>query len=136
MEGHDVGDAMMVNKLAEMFEYRHSKLQSDLFDRLGIKGYTEVVVDEYWAEYLNGLDCTVIDRDDILEDFESIVNSSAQGRVCVYDKNYKDYILVPKELAMKALVLGGLPDSWFPEGSSTFCVMPKVSSRAVDPLRD
>jgi hypothetical protein len=102
-----------VNKLAELFFARHA----DLWIRLS--PVTTGGLQSAWAEYLNGLDCTVIDRDDILEDFESIVNSSAQGRVCVYDKTYKDYILVPKELAMKALVLGGLPDSWFPEGSSS-----------------
>jgi hypothetical protein len=104
---------MIVNKLAELFSARHK----DLWTKLAPTGRAAFQI--AWAEYLNGLDCTVIDKDDILDDFESIVNSSAQGRVCVYDKNYKDYILVPMELARKAVVLGGLPDSWFPEGSSS-----------------
>jgi hypothetical protein len=105
---------MIVNKLAELFSARHA----DLWRRLepSMNAGSLVRMQYAWYNYLNGLDCTVIDKDDILEDFESIVNSSAQGRVCVYDKNYKDYILVPKELARKAVVLGGLPDSWFPEG--------------------
>ena len=100
---------MIVNKLAELFSASHK----DLWRRL--EPVTTSGLESAWYNYLNGLDCTVIDKDDILEDFESIVNSSAQGRVCVYDKNYKNYILVPKELARKAVVLGGLPDSWFPE---------------------
>ena len=101
---------MIVNKLAELFSAKHA----DLWRSLGVGSASGL--QSAWYNYLNGLDCTVIDKDDILEDFESIVNSSAQGRVCVYDKNYKDYILVPMELARKAVVLGGLPDSWFPEG--------------------
>jgi hypothetical protein len=104
---------MIVNKLAELFFAKHA----DLWIRLAPTGRAAFQI--VWAEYLDGLDCTVIDKDDILDDFESIINSSAQGRVCVYDKNYRDYILVPKELARKALVLGGLPDSWFPEVSSS-----------------
>lgn len=112
----------MVERLKKIIDAKHTELVNKLWDEVKPVNWTpsfEAVLDSRWCEYLNGLDCTVVTEDDILEDFESIVNYSAQGRVCVSmdDEGGKLHILVPKGLAEKALVLGGLPESWFPEGS-------------------
>jgi hypothetical protein len=117
-----VMDDRSIKKLSTLFEDRYESLRSDLWDRLNPKDHSDLferAVEEAWAERLNGLDCAVLDHSDILEDFQDIVNKSAQGRVCFYSEDSQGFILVPLELAKKALVLGGLPDSWFPEEATS-----------------
>lgn len=107
---------MNVTKLREIFAQKYLTLQSSLWDEMRPKDWTDRFqrrLDETWTEYLNSLDCTIVSKEEIVEDFEDIINHSAQGRVCVHDD--EDYILVPRELAEKALVLGGLPGEWCPE---------------------
>lgn len=112
-------DGRSVDKLTEIFSDRFEKVRSDLWDRLKPKkDYDESFVrslTEAWADYVNGLNCIFLDKSDILDDFQTIANRSVQGRVCIIDEEADEYILVPLELAKKALILGGLPDSWFPE---------------------
>lgn len=115
-------DDRSVDKLTEIFSDRFERIRSDLWDRLKPKDYSgsfERKLDESWADYLNGLDCTYLDKSDILNDFQAIANRSVQGRVCIYDEESDEYILVPIGLAKKALVLGGLPDQWFPEEAAS-----------------
>lgn len=106
-------------KIRVMLEERQAKITSDLWDRLKPKDWAgdfENSLDEAWAAYLNGINCTALTEDEIKEDFEDIVNYSAPGRVCIsMDDDETPYILFPVELAEIALALGGLPDSWFPE---------------------
>jgi len=111
---------MKLDNIKKMFSDRHSSLVDSLWTSLAPGDWSNSFqrkVDEAWAEYLNGLDCTVLGEQEILEDLENIVNHSAQGRICISLE--EEYILVPNELAEKALVLGGLPDSWFPEKATT-----------------
>ena len=76
-------------------------------------------VDEAWASYINGIDCVVLSFSEIRDDFQDIINYSSQGRVCIdMDDDNTPYILMPKELAQKIVVLGSLPDHWSPENPS------------------
>mgnify|MGYP006266901263 CR=1 FL=1 len=114
---------MNTQKLAEIFSDKFHMMANCLWEKMRPKdwaGAFEQALDEVWTEYLNGIDCTVITRDDIRDDFEGVIHS-AQGMVCVANAGDErtQYILVPKELAEKALVLGGLPERWFPETSKT-----------------
>jgi hypothetical protein len=101
---------MNVKKIREMI---HAKYREHLNGGPQDEGF--------FSEYLNRLDCTVIDEDDVRQDFEDIVNYSVQGKVCITceDPNARVYILMPKELAQKALVFGCLPDSWSPETAAS-----------------
>jgi len=81
-------------------------------------------LDALWAEYLNGIDCEVVDQDDIVEDFENLFNFSSRTRVCISMSRINNkrpgvffqdtYVLIPKQLAEKVLVLGWFPDKWSP----------------------
>ena len=87
-------------------------------------GLSNSELESVWVEYLNGIDCLSLGVVDI-QPIEDLVNQTAQGRVCVrscfvpFPSRPLDYIFIPRELAEKALVLGGLPDSWFPECSKS-----------------
>lgn len=123
---------MNTQKLAEIFSEKFHMMATELWREMRHLAFEEKF-DEIWTEYLNGIDCTVITRDDIRDDFEGVIHS-AQGKVCVavnpkipslsertvyiLDRR-TPYILVPVELADKALILGGLPERWFPETSKT-----------------
>ena len=120
---------MKLDKIRKMFADRYGSLVGSIWSGIGPSEPFQRKVDEEWAEYLNGLDCTVLGEQEILDDFKNIVNHSAQGRICIsLEEETKTfgggslqhgwYILVPKDLAEKALVLGALPDSWFPEKTS------------------
>lgn len=113
-------DDRSVDKLTEIFSDRFESIRSDLWDddHLPDRQF-ERKLEEAWADYLNGLGCTYLDKSDILNDFQAIANRSVQGRVCIYDEESDEYILVPIGLAKKALVLGGLPDQWFPEEAAS-----------------
>lgn len=107
-----------IEKLNLLFGDRYESLRSEMWNRLKPKDHSGPFnrkLEEAWADCLNGLDCTVLDPSDILEDFRDIANKSVQGRVCLGPWENDEYILVPLELAKKALILGGLPDQWFPE---------------------
>lgn len=107
-----------IDRLRRILDDKHTELTERLWERLRPVDWTpkfETQLDSEWIEYLNGLDCTVLDHEEILEDFEGIVNHSAQGRVCVstMDEGNEIHILMPVEVAERALALGGLPP--FPE---------------------
>lgn len=65
---------------------------------------------EFWTLYVNFLDCLMIEKEDLLENFDEMVNfGSSKESVCIKDPcNQGDFILVPKSLAEKTLVLGTL----------------------------
>ena len=113
---------MNPEKLRCILDDKHTELTERLWERLRPVDWTskfEAQLDSEWIEYLNGLDCTVLDHEEILEDFEGIVNHSAQGRVCVSmiahfrvgdkEEGNKIHILIQMEVAERALALGGLP---------------------------
>lgn len=116
-------DDRSVDKLTKIFSDRFERIRSDLWDRLKPKKDHDEsfarAVTEAWADYVNGLDCIFLDKSDILYDFRDIANRSVQGRVCIHDEEADEYILVPLGLAKKALILGGLPDQWFPEEAAS-----------------
>lgn len=101
---------VQVQKICEMLNERLEKIRSRALPGNLIN---------LWGEYLAGIDCEVLNEDEAREEFESLFNYSARTRICVsFSHTYSHtYILVPKELAEKALVLGGLPDEWSPETS-------------------
>lgn len=73
-------------------------------------------IDEEWLIFLNGQDCSVILSEEIVENFAHLVNfdSRLKDSVCIEDPHAADagissFILVPNELAEKAIVLGALP---------------------------
>jgi hypothetical protein len=82
-------------------------------------------LESVWIEYLNGIDCISVEVEQVVEELLDFMNHTAQGRVCVrscfvpFPSRPLDYIFMPRELAERALVLGGLPDSWFPECSNS-----------------
>lgn len=114
---------MNTNKIKDILSLRYEKIRSDLWDRLKPKDHNgdfDRSLEAVWVEYLNGIDCEVVHPDDILEEFENLFNYSSKTRICVLlddllfgEETY--YILMPKQLAEKALVLDGLPDFWSPE---------------------
>lgn len=120
-----------ISELKSFLEIRLEKIRSELWDKLKPIEHDrefDKALNARWVEYLNGIDCLLLDQDDIVEDFENLFNISAQLRICIpwtfrsppSAKNYVDgdiYVLMSKELAEKALVLGWLPDNWFSETS-------------------
>jgi hypothetical protein len=67
--------------------------------------------EEFWVMYMNFLDVLVVDEDDLLETFDDMVNfgASIKESVCLRNPcNVRGFLLVGKELAEKALVLGTL----------------------------
>lgn len=67
--------------------------------------------DEFWTLYMNSLDCLLIDEEDLLENFDEMVNFgySVRESVCLKNPcNKEGFILVDKELAERILVLGTL----------------------------
>ena len=66
---------------------------------------------EFWTMYMNYLDCILVTKDDLLEDFPEMVNFgfAVKEKICLTDPcNEGDFILVDRGLAEKALVLGTL----------------------------
>jgi hypothetical protein len=108
---------MNVKKIREMLRQKYREILAGQSVTPRSRANAE---DDLWL-YLNGLDCTVLDSGEIHDDFEDIVNYSVQGRVCVrlpLRMGEVNYILMPKELAQKVVVLGGLPDHWSPENQT------------------
>ena len=133
---------MNTEKLAEIFEGKfESILHGDgalmlqnvpltkaEMDSRGFSNLLIATVSRLWVDFLNEIDCRVIEKDEILEDFPRIFNC-AQNLVCIGNPlgerrlwtgvgarlDFEPYfILVSKELAERALVLGGLPETWPP----------------------
>ena len=102
-----------VRKLQNIFEEAWKRI---------IQGYRPVCVDcnpdrgsvpdgDFWTIYMNFLDCTIVEYDDLLENFDEMVNfgSLVKESVCLKDPcDDSSFILVPKGLAEKSLVLGTL----------------------------
>jgi len=66
---------------------------------------------DFWTVYMNFLDCLMIETEDLLENFDDMVNfgSSLKNGVCIKDPcNQGEFILVSKDFAEKILVLGSL----------------------------
>ena len=121
---------MNVGKIKDLLDERFEKIRSELWDTIKPKDHDrdfDKALDHAWAEYLNGVDCEVVDQDDIVEEFENLFNHSSKTRVCVslneingkrFGAFYSDsYVLIPTQLAEKVLVLGWFPDKWSPESS-------------------
>jgi hypothetical protein len=67
--------------------------------------------DEFWTVYMNSLDVLIVDEDDLLENFDDMVNfgSAVRNSVCLRNPcNAMGFLLVDRELAHKSLVLGTL----------------------------
>jgi len=80
-------------------------------DSLDLHTVGPLLDSDFWSVYMNFLDCLMIEREDLLENFDDMVNfgSAVKERICLKDPCLRgDYILVPWELAEKALVLGVL----------------------------
>lgn len=72
----------------------------------------EILASDFWSVYMNFLDCTLVDQEDLLENFDEMVNfgSLVRESVCVKDPcDGSGFIMVPKELSQKVIVLGALP---------------------------
>lgn len=66
---------------------------------------------DFWTVYMNFLDCLLVDEEDLLENFDDMVNfgKSVKESVCLKDPcSDGAFIFVPKEFAEKVLVLGAL----------------------------
>ena len=82
----------MTNKLLDLLDERFEKIRSQLWDTLKPKDHDsdfDRALDALWAEYLNGIDCEVVDQDDIVEDFENLFNFSSRTRVCRSEKSMR-----------------------------------------------
>lgn len=110
---------MNTSKISSLLEDKYLSIESDLWDKIRPKDWGpdfQRSMEEAWCGYLNGLDLTILTHEDIRYDFESIVNHSAQGRVCVSierpsnNENDAAFVLIPKELAERILILGYLPE--------------------------
>jgi hypothetical protein len=105
-----------LDKIRSFLEDRHKRTSSELWERLRPNerdAAFEHALEAAWAEYLNAIDCQVLYDDDVLEDFEHLFNNLSETSFCVLMNGL--YLLVPKKLAEKALILGGLPDFWSPD---------------------
>ena len=111
------------NKLYEIFMARVQEIKEET--PLAAKGrcpshdrhLNSLNVEERWADYLNGLDCTYLDGDEFENEFVGLVNDKCfDGQVCIEDPfssflfhspaQKKNYILIPRDFAEKVLVLG------------------------------
>jgi hypothetical protein len=120
-----VAHQFRIQKISKILEDKHDLIAKSLWEELdkanhggeNIYPTFNTRFEELWVEFLNRIDCTIITHEDIREDFEGIINYSSRGKVCVptHFANNCPYVLMHEELAEKILILGGVPDSWFPE---------------------
>lgn len=109
-----------IEKAAVMLHGWNSSAMTKLQDILD-KRYAEVIgdsddPDEDWILFLNGIDCSVLSMEHIVENFPDIMNfdSSVRNGVCLhdphgYENGITSYVFMPRDLAEKILVLGDLP---------------------------
>ena len=109
-----------IEKLAEMFNEKRLSLRKAKWDIKPWGDYEfECACDEEWAFYLNSLDCEVVDggaealaekwnftpRGFRLEEPGRV--AAHGGSICIRDPHTrKNWIFVPMEIAVKAMVLG------------------------------
>lgn len=94
-----------IQKLTQIFEDKYEEISEKSED-----------LDEDWICFLNSHDCTVVNMEDIIDDFAHLVNYDSRigNSVCITDihglnSGVSSFIFIPKELAEKVLVLGDLP---------------------------
>jgi hypothetical protein len=107
-----------VDKLTEIFEKKHDELRKKRWNNPPPK-YGEEWENEYeydfqiqfeaeWAEYLNGLNCNVVDNDP--EELVQMWNYGNKETIMIVNpEDERSWIFVPKDLSDKALVFGELP---------------------------
>ena len=110
-----------VDKLTEIFEKKHNELRKKKWNnpprKFNQSSFLPASWDEYefqiefeaeWAEYLNGLNCNVVDNDP-MELVHMWNHGNKETIMIVNPEDERSWIFVPKDLSEKALVLGELP---------------------------
>jgi len=97
-----------VNELQGFFKERYSVIRAGCKPSSADEFHGDP--DEIWTVFLNRLDCLIVDEDDLVESFPDMVNFGAavKTHVCLNNPSGFGFLLVPPELAEKALVMGGL----------------------------
>jgi hypothetical protein len=68
----------------------------------------QIAVEKKWARYLSSIGCRQMADHEIRRDFESAFNELAPDMVCVKIEG-SGFVFIPRELAMKMMVLEGMP---------------------------
>lgn len=95
-------DPAIVDKLQKIFDAKY---------------YSGDDVREQWADYLNKYDVTLIDSEELVDEFSDMMNTEMffdKKWVCLedpfwLDRGRKNFILIEKSFAEKVVSLGGLP---------------------------
>ena len=117
------------HKLFDLFRrYYRARFFSQSFGRPSSLFYK---IEAEWIEYLKSIGCSRIDREELMKNFVELVNvEHFKDLVCIPDPSRSgtdlagtdlahrqidglsvlhNYVLVPRELALRVLVLGDLP---------------------------
>ena len=107
MNGVDEISVAFIEKLAEMFNEKRLSLRKAKWDIKPWGDYAfECACEEEWAFYLNNIDCEVVDggAEALVEKWNF---SDDRASICIRDPyERKNWIFVPMEIAVKAMVLG------------------------------
>ena len=88
---------MNIEKLEVIFKERYEDL---LLKHAHVDG-----VDDFWIDYCDKYEIKIMHPEWVKECF----NEEAKGMVCIFSPENEWWLLVPKKLAERALVLGYLP---------------------------
>lgn len=71
-------------------------------------------IDQLWWDYLDEIGCSRHHSSDILDILDHLIPGIEDHVICVNPmSNFMGYIAVPKEIALKAIVVGEFPDISF-----------------------
>jgi hypothetical protein len=101
-----------VDKLTEIFEKKHNELRKKKWNVFEMSEKSEyefqIQFEADWAEYLNGLNCNVVDNDP--EELVHMWNYGNKETIMIVNpEDERTWIFVPKDFSEKVLVLGELP---------------------------
>lgn len=98
----------MTDKLHKIFDTKRLLLRKNKWESRDWEEYHfEVEFKQEWEAYLKGLDCELVPERNLSQEWNA---GKGRNTLCVENPEHKrEWILVPTEIAEKALVLGFLP---------------------------
>jgi hypothetical protein len=100
----------IVEKLEEIFSRSWGRIEGGQYP-ICLSEDSNPTIEEVWSLWMNSHDVLIITTDDLLESFADMVNfgSAVKKTVCITNpSDAMEFLLVPKELAERCLVMGEL----------------------------
>ena len=105
---------MDTDKLTKLFREKLNRIRRELwygeFEKVKCEPeyHHDIAVEKVWSEYLSSIGCKSFGAHELQRDFTKVFNENPET-VCVSVDAYEKFVLVPRELAFRMLVLGGMP---------------------------